>query len=120
MPHAEATTWEGLSADLAAAVAWLRSDAGPSAERVFVVGFCFGGRLAFVAATLGLDLAGVIGFYGKTVGPGAAAFRRRSTSRSGSPRPSWDSSAGTTRASRPATLRRSRRRSKRPAWSTGS
>ena len=34
------------------------------------MGFCFGGRLAFVSATLGLDLAGVIGFYGVPLGPG--------------------------------------------------
>jgi carboxymethylenebutenolidase len=70
MPHAEATRFEGLSADLAAAVAWLRADDGGRAESVYVVGFCFGGRLAFVAATLGLDLAGVVGFYGKPAGPG--------------------------------------------------
>src|SRR5688572_8059379 len=69
MPHAEATTYEGLSTDLAAAVAWHRSEDGGAHSDVFVVGFCFGGRLAFVAATQGLDLAGVIGFYGKTVGP---------------------------------------------------
>ncbi len=31
---------------------------------MFVIGFCFGGRLAFVSSTLGLGLAGVIGFYG--------------------------------------------------------
>jgi carboxymethylenebutenolidase len=37
---------------------------------VFTVGFCFGGRLAFVSATFGLDLAGVIGFYGVPLGPG--------------------------------------------------
>ena len=37
---------------------------------LFAVGFCFGGRLSFLAATLGLDLSGVIGFYGVPVGPG--------------------------------------------------
>ena len=35
---------------------------------VFTIGFCFGGRLAFLANTLGLDLAGSIGFYGWPVG----------------------------------------------------
>jgi carboxymethylenebutenolidase len=35
---------------------------------VFAIGFCFGGRLAFLANTLGLDLAGSIGFYGWPVG----------------------------------------------------
>ena len=36
---------------------------------IFTIGFCFGGRLAFLSATLGLDLAGVIGFYGSPGGP---------------------------------------------------
>src|SRR2546425_284080 len=46
------------------------SAADGAARSVFTVGFCFGGRLAFVSATLGLDLAGVIGFYGVPLGPG--------------------------------------------------
>jgi carboxymethylenebutenolidase len=69
-PHVSQTTFAGLSADIAAAVTYLRSEAGGSANRIFTVGFCFGGRLSFVAGTLGLDLAGVIGFYGVPVGPG--------------------------------------------------
>ena len=36
---------------------------------VFVVGFCFGGRLAFDTGALGLGLAGAIGFYGVPIGP---------------------------------------------------
>jgi carboxymethylenebutenolidase len=71
MPHVNGTTWAGLSADIAAATAHLRSvDRAPT--DVFTVGFCFGGRLSFLAATLGLDFAGVIGFYGSPVGPGRA------------------------------------------------
>ena len=35
----------------------------------FTLGFCMGGRMSFLAATLGLDLAGVIGFYGTLEGP---------------------------------------------------
>jgi len=70
MPHVGRTTFEDLSADLRAAVAYLRSEEGGGATRIFTVGFCFGGRLSFVAGTLGLDLAGVIGFYGVPVGPG--------------------------------------------------
>ncbi len=66
-PHVDRTTWAGLSADIAAGVAELRSDRDDA--RVFAIGFCFGGRLAFDAATLGLGLAGVIGFYGVPVGP---------------------------------------------------
>ncbi len=66
-PHVDRTTWAGLSADIAAGVEELRS--GRDDARVFAVGFCFGGRLAFDAATLGLGLAGVIGFYGVPIGP---------------------------------------------------
>ncbi|MFN8517917.1 MAG: dienelactone hydrolase family protein [Chloroflexota bacterium] len=66
-PHVDQTTWAGLSADIATGVTALRADA-PDA-RVFAVGFCFGGRLAFDAATLVLGLAGVIGFYGVPTGP---------------------------------------------------
>jgi carboxymethylenebutenolidase len=69
MPEVNATTFAGQSADIAAATAYLRSiERAP--KDIFTVGFCFGGRLSFLAATLGLDLAGVIGFYGPPVGPG--------------------------------------------------
>jgi carboxymethylenebutenolidase len=70
MPHVSKTTFQGHSADIRAAVEYLRSAQGGAVSRVFTVGFCFGGRLSFVAGTLGLDLAGVIGFYGPPVGPG--------------------------------------------------
>ena len=33
------------------------------------MGFCFGGRLAFDSGSLGLDLAGAVGFYGVPIGP---------------------------------------------------
>ncbi len=70
MPHVAQTTFAGLSADVRAAVADLRAAGDGNERSVFTVGFCFGGRLAFVSSTLGLDLAGVIGFYGVPVGPG--------------------------------------------------
>ena len=65
-PHVARTTWAGISADIAAAVAALRAD---GVERIFTIGFCMGGRMSFLAGTLGLDLAGVIGLYGTLVGP---------------------------------------------------
>lgn len=70
MPHVARTTWAGLSADIAAAVAYLRSADGGAVRSVFTVGFCFGGRIAFDSATLGLGLAGVNGFYGVPAGKG--------------------------------------------------
>jgi len=66
MPHVQATTVEGVQADVAAAVDRLRGD---GATAVFSVGFCFGGRNSWLAAAGGHDLAGSIGFYGRP-GPG--------------------------------------------------
>jgi len=63
-PHTAQTTPEGIAADVAAAVAHLRTEAGGGAEAVFTVGFCFGGRASFNQAGEGHGLAGVIGFYG--------------------------------------------------------
>jgi carboxymethylenebutenolidase len=68
-PHIGRTTHDGLVADLRAGVAHLRSPEGGNVRDLFAIGFCFGGRLAFYSATLGLDLAGVIGFYGWPTGP---------------------------------------------------
>ncbi|MGP1673931.1 MAG: dienelactone hydrolase family protein [Candidatus Limnocylindrales bacterium] len=65
-PHVAATTWAGISADIGAAVDSLRADGVAS---VFTIGFCMGGRMAFLSGTLGLDLAGVIGLYGTLAGP---------------------------------------------------
>ncbi len=61
MPHVEQTTAAGVQADVAACVAHLRA-AGVTS--VFTVGFCFGGRNAWLAAAAGHGLAGAVGFYG--------------------------------------------------------
>jgi carboxymethylenebutenolidase len=65
MEHVEQTTAEGIQADVRAAVEYLRSPEGGSARRVFTVGFCFGGRQSWLAASAGHGLAGAIGFYGR-------------------------------------------------------
>ncbi|HXU85949.1 MAG TPA: dienelactone hydrolase family protein [Verrucomicrobiae bacterium] len=72
MPHVEQVTWAGVSADIRAAARNLRMDDERRVEALFTTGFCFGGRLAYLTATLGLGLAGTIGFYGIPVGPGRA------------------------------------------------
>jgi carboxymethylenebutenolidase len=59
---------ETINADVAAAVAFLRSADGGAAERVHTVGFCVGGRISFVQAASQEGLAGVIGFYGWPIG----------------------------------------------------
>ena len=61
MPHVQQTTPEGVQADVAAAVDYLR---GLGIDRIFTVGFCFGGRNSWFAAAGGHGLAGAIGFYG--------------------------------------------------------
>ena len=66
--HVDETTWTGLSADVRAGAAALRSDDGRPVRDLFTIGFCFGGRLAFVSSTLDLGLAGAIGFYGIPAG----------------------------------------------------
>jgi carboxymethylenebutenolidase len=67
-PDLAQVSWEGLSADIRAGIEHLRSmDPGP--RSILATGFCMGGRLASLAATLGLGLAGVIPFYGWPVGP---------------------------------------------------
>jgi len=64
MPHIKQTTPDTLAMDVAATVSHLRSPDGGSAERVYTVGFCFGGRTSFNQAARDHGLGGVIGFYG--------------------------------------------------------
>jgi len=66
-PHVAQVRWEHLSGDIRAAVAHLRA-MDPAPRSLFTTGFCMGGRLASVAATLGLGLAGAIPFYGWPTG----------------------------------------------------
>jgi carboxymethylenebutenolidase len=61
MPHVQQTTPEGVQADVGAAVAHLREQ---GLDRIFTVGFCFGGRNSWLAAAGGHGLSGAIGFYG--------------------------------------------------------
>ncbi|MES2209864.1 MAG: dienelactone hydrolase family protein [Chloroflexota bacterium] len=69
-PHVGRTRWDALAADIRAGVAAVRTlrMAEDAPSRVFVIGFCMGGRLTFLAGTLDLDLAGLIGFYGWPTG----------------------------------------------------
>ena len=71
MPHVKEVTWAGVSTDIAAGAAHARSWSGDGRPApLFTIGFCFGGRSAFLSATLGLGLTGAIGLYGSPVGPG--------------------------------------------------
>jgi carboxymethylenebutenolidase len=65
MPHVQKTRPETVDADVAAAVAHVRTNEGGGASKIFTVGFCFGGRASFNQAASNKDLSGVIGFYGR-------------------------------------------------------
>jgi carboxymethylenebutenolidase len=67
MPHVEKTTPDGIAADTAAAIAYLRSNDGGAVKSVFTVGFCFGGSNSYNQSAAQPDLAGAIGFYGRPV-----------------------------------------------------
>jgi len=67
MDHVAQTTPDEIQQDVRAAADRLRSPEGGGCDVVFAVGFCFGGRNAWLAAAGGHGLAGAIGFYGSTV-----------------------------------------------------
>jgi carboxymethylenebutenolidase len=66
--HVQQTHWSTLAMDIRTGAAFLRTPDGGTTTSLFTTGFCVGGRLAYLSNTLGLDLAGVIGFYGWPVG----------------------------------------------------
>jgi carboxymethylenebutenolidase len=63
MPHVRQTTPKTVVADIAASRAHLEKET--KARRTFVLGFCFGGRIAFLSSAEAPGLAGVVGFYGR-------------------------------------------------------
>jgi len=65
MPHVEKTTPEGISADVAAAIVYLKSKDGGAVKSVFTVGFCFGGSSSWNQSAGDHGLGGSIGFYGR-------------------------------------------------------
>jgi carboxymethylenebutenolidase len=65
MPHVDRTTTEHVQTDAASAIEWMRSPEGGSSSDVFALGFCFGGRHAWLSTAYGHRLAGAIGFYGR-------------------------------------------------------
>jgi carboxymethylenebutenolidase len=59
--HVDQVRYRQLRDDVSAAAASLRETRANG--DLFTIGFCFGGRLSFLAGTFGLDLAGVIGLH---------------------------------------------------------
>jgi len=61
--HVATTKSTTIQADVASAIGHLRG--ATDARRIFVLGFCMGGRQAFFASAEHAELAGVVGFYGR-------------------------------------------------------
>jgi carboxymethylenebutenolidase len=61
--HVAKTSTTTIQADVASAMGHLRG--ATDARRIYVLGFCMGGRQAFFASAEHAELAGVIGFYGR-------------------------------------------------------
>jgi carboxymethylenebutenolidase len=64
MEHVVRLSRPSMQEDLEAGIAVLRSPRGGDCQAAFALGFCMGGRSAFLAAAPRFGLAGVIGFYG--------------------------------------------------------
>jgi len=58
--HVDQVRYGQLREDITAAAEHLRST---GSNAIFTIGFCFGGKVSFLASTFGLDLAGVIGLH---------------------------------------------------------
>jgi len=63
MPHYQAVTNEGVAADLEACYEWLQSHASVVKERIGSIGFCLGGKVAFIANAV-LPLSAAVSYYG--------------------------------------------------------
>ena len=100
MPHVDQIDYDTAMLDVRrplGTISWARG-----VRHVFTVGFCMGGRLAFLtAAREELGLSGAIGFYGSVDRPGArrhARAARSGTRRASSALRCWACSAAPTRA----------------------
>ena len=67
-PHVTQLEPDRINDDVAAAVAYLRTEGGEP-ERAYSLGFCLGGRVSLLQAAAGISLDGVIGMYPWPVNP---------------------------------------------------
>ncbi len=66
--HMGALTPRGLAADMRAAYEWLAGDAQIAPARIAAVGYCMGGRCAYLA-NADLPLAAAVSYYGGGIAP---------------------------------------------------
>ncbi len=69
MPHMQGLTDDGQGADIRAAYDWLTSETGGAASAIGAIGYCMGGRAAFLANTL-LPLQASVSYYGGGIAAG--------------------------------------------------
>ena len=67
-PHLQALTPEAIKLDARAAYDWLQSQPHVMRDRIASVGFCFGGRVSFLA-NASLPLQAAVSFYGGGIAP---------------------------------------------------
>jgi carboxymethylenebutenolidase len=67
-PHFNAVTSDTIAADVRAAHRWLANDPEVASHRIATIGYCMGGRAAFVA-NLELPLAAAVTYYGGGIAP---------------------------------------------------
>lgn len=72
-PYHQSVTLEGQIADANASYDWLRAQAQVSPDRIAAIGFCMGGRLAYVA-NAHRPLRAAISFYGGKIAPELLRF----------------------------------------------
>ena len=65
-PHIESLSREGLTTDIISAYRWLISQPGTDKDKIVSIGFCMGGRISVMAATL-LPLKAAASFYGSNI-----------------------------------------------------
>lgn len=63
MPHFQAMTVDGMSADMKAAYDWLQQQPHVKHDKIGSIGFCMGGRASFLANTV-LPLSAAVSYYG--------------------------------------------------------
>jgi carboxymethylenebutenolidase len=68
MPHVLALTEQGIEADVRSAYTWLREDLGASDTPIACIGFCMGGRAAFLTNSV-LPVKAAVSFYGGGIAP---------------------------------------------------
>jgi carboxymethylenebutenolidase len=68
MPHMQALTPDGVIADARAAFEWLRKNPRVPPDAIACLGFCMGGRAAYLANSA-LPMKAAVSFYGTAIAP---------------------------------------------------